>query len=164
MIKFRRLLETTAAVAFISWSALVHSAAAGDATTANPNPTAGERAAAKVGNEIDEAVGPSKPITDAEMKTAVSLSKIADPEQALSTAAIKNPQGEAVGTVASVDVAANGKAKAVHANVGGFLGMGDRVVAFDADKLSYIKSRNILVTRLSKDEIKLLPTENAPGG
>ncbi len=126
------------------------------ATTANPNPTVTERAGAKVGNEVDKAVGATTPITKAELTNAVSLSKIDNPAQALSTAQVKNPAGEAIGTVSSVDVTPDGKAKAIHADVGGFLGIGTHVVALDADKLVYLKSRNLLVTHLSKDQIQAL--------
>jgi hypothetical protein len=133
--------------------------AADSTTTANPNPTATERAGASVGNAVDQAVGPDKPITKAELAHAISLSKIDNPAQALSTAQIKNRAGEAVGTVSSVDVTPEGKAKAIHADVGGFLGVGTHVVALDADKLIYLKSRNLLVTRLSKKQIQALVPE-----
>jgi hypothetical protein len=133
--------------------------AADSTTTANPNPTVTERATARVGNEVDKAAGANTPITKAELTHAVALSMIDDPAKALSTAQIKNAQGEAVGTVSSVDVMADGKAKAVHADVGGFLGIGGHVVALDADKLVYLKARNLLVTKLSKEEIQALPPE-----
>ena len=152
-----RTLAYTTTLA-LGLSAMSFSAMAADSTmTANPAPSAADRAGAKVGNEIDEAVGPNNPISAEELSTAVSLSNIDNPAQALSTAQIKNAAGEAVGTVSSVDVSANGKAKAVHADVGGFLGMGERVVSLKADKLVYLKSRNLLVTHLSKDQIKSLP-------
>jgi hypothetical protein len=112
-----------------------------------------------VGNEVDTAVGPNTPITKAELANAVPLSSIKEPALTLSTAQIKNPKGEAVGTVSSVDVTPEGKAKAVHADVGGFLGVGGHIVALDADKLVYSKSRNLLLTKLSKDEIQDLPVE-----
>ncbi len=90
------------------------------ATTANPKPTASERAAAKTGNEIDKAIGPSRPVTSRELRGGVSLSGISNPAQALATAQIKNREGEAIGTVSSVDVAPDGKAQAIHVDVGGF--------------------------------------------
>jgi hypothetical protein len=133
--------------------------AADNTTTANPNPTATERAGESVGNAVDQAVGPDKPITKAELTHAVSLSKIENPAQALSTAQIKNRAGQAIGTVSSVDVTPDGKASAVHADVGGFLGLGTHVVVLDASKLVYLKSRNLLVTRLTKKQIEALPAE-----
>jgi len=162
-MKLRTLAYTTTLA--LGLSAMSISAQAADSTTTtNPAPSAADRAGAKIGNEIDEAVGPNKPITADEMATAVSLSTIDNPAQALATAQIKNAAGEAVGTVSSVDVTPTGKAKSVHADVGGFLGMGEHVVALNADKLVYLKSRNLLVTRLSKDQIKSLPKMAASHG
>src|SRR5690348_85219 len=74
------------------------------APTKNPAPDAGTRAAAKTGNEIDKSLGPTKPISSNEMAHAISLSGIKNPAQALATAEIKNREGEAVGSVSSVDV------------------------------------------------------------
>jgi hypothetical protein len=134
------------------------------APTANPEPTAAERAAAKAGNEIDKAVGPDRPVTDSELASAVKLGAIKNPAQALATAQIKNRQGEAIGTVSSVDVAPDGKAKAIHADVGGFLGIGEHKVAIKARNFVYLKSRNLLVTTLTKDQIEALMAETPPHG
>ena len=134
------------------------------ATTANPAPNASSRAAAKTGNEIDKTVGPDRPVSGDEMAHAVSLSAIRNPAQALATAEIKNRQGEAVGTLSSVDVGPDGIARAVSVDVGGFLGMGAHRVAIRAASLSYLKSRDLLVTALSRKEIEELRPEPAPHG
>ena len=42
------------------------------------------------------------------------------------------------------------------ANVGGFLGMNEKVVTIPADNLIYLKDRNLLVTDLSKTELSKL--------
>lgn len=132
------------------------------AETTNAKPSAGERAAAKAGNEIDEAVGQARPVTEAELKSSVSLDGIKNPAQALATAQIKNKQGQAIGTVSSVDVSPDGKAKAIHADVGGFLGLGEHRVAIQAKSFVYLKSRNLLVISMTKDEIKALTPEIPP--
>ena len=134
------------------------------APTANPAPDASTRAAAKTGNEIDKSLGPNKPISSDEMAHAISLSGIKNPAQALATAEIKNPDGEAVGSVSSVDVGPDGVARAVSVDVGGFLGMGTHRVAIRAGSLRYMKSRDLLVTSLSRDEIKALKPEAPPHG
>jgi len=90
------------------------------ATTANPHPNTAERAAAKTGNEIDKAIGPNRPVTENELKSAINLDAINNPAQALATAQIKNRQGQAIGTVSAVDVAPDGKAEAIHVDVGRF--------------------------------------------
>ena len=129
------------------------------AQTANPEPNAATRAAAKTGNEIDKAVGPDRPVTDAELKSAVALGTIKNPAQALATAQIKNREGQAIGTVSAVDVAPDGKAEAIHVDVGGFLGLGEHRVAIRAANFVYLKSRDLLVTSMSKDQIKALSAE-----
>ena len=134
------------------------------ATTANPAPSASTRAAAKMGNEIDKSVGPDRPIPNDEMAHAVSLSAIRNPAQALATAEIKNRQGEAVGSVSSVDVGPDGAARAVSVDVGGFLGMGTHRVAIRAASLSYLKSRDLLVTSLTRKEIEALTPQPARHG
>jgi PRC-barrel domain len=134
------------------------------APTANPRPSAAERAAAKTGNEIDKAVGPDRPVTEKELKSGVSLDAIGSPARALATAQIKNRQGQAIGTVSSVDVAPDGKAEAIHVDVGGFLGMGTHRVAIRAGNFVYLKSRDLLVTTMSKDQIKALDAELPPHG
>ncbi len=134
------------------------------ATTANPAPTAAERAAAKTGNVIDQSVGTTHPVTAHELRSGVSLSGIKNPAQALATAQIKNREGEAIGTVSAVDVAPDGTAEAVHVDVGGFLGIGSHRVAIRASNFTYLKSRDLLVTSMSKDEMTNLPAERAPHG
>jgi hypothetical protein len=134
------------------------------ATTAHPAPDAGTRASAKMGNEIDKSVGATHAISGEEMAHAVSLSAIRNPAQALATAEIKNRQGQAVGSVSSVDVGPDGVARAVSVDVGGFLGMGTHRVAIRAASLSYLKSRDLLVTSLGRKEIEDLTPEAAPHG
>jgi hypothetical protein len=134
------------------------------APTANAAPDASTRAAAKTGNEIDKTVGPNRPISDEEMAHAVSLSTIHNPAQAIATAEIKNREGQAVGSVSSVDVGPDGVARAVSVDVGGFLGMGTHRVAIRAASLRYLKSRDLLVTSLSRNEIEALKPEAPPHG
>jgi len=155
-------LALSSATAVPVFLAVVDNASA--ATTANPQPNATERAAAKTGNEIDAAIGPNRPVTERELKSGFSLNTINNPAQALATAQIKNRQGQAVGTVSSVDVAPDGKAEAIHVDVGGFLGLGTHRVAIRARNFVYLKSRDLLVTDMTKDQIKALPAELPPHG
>jgi hypothetical protein len=96
------------------------------------------------------------------MKSAVLLDAIHNPAQALATAQIKNRLGQAIGTVSSVDVGPDGVARAVHADVGGFLGIGEHRVAIKASSLSYLKSRDLLVTTMTKKQIEALTPELPP--
>ena len=155
-------IALSSAAAFSVSLAVIDKAIA--APTANPRPSATERAAAKTGNEIDKAVGPDRPVTERELKSGVSLDAIDNPARALATAQIKNRQGQAIGTVSSVDVAPDGKAEAIHVDVGGFLGMGTHRVAIRAGNFVYLKSRDLLVTTMTKDQIKALHAELPPHG
>jgi len=119
--------------------------------------TAAGRAAATVGNEVDEAVGPDAPVTKAELSKAVPLPRIKDPAKTLATAEIKNRKGEALGEVKSVDVNTDGTARDVKADVGGFLGVGEREVSLDAHNLVYVKNRNLIVTDMTRPQIENLP-------
>ena len=154
--------------ALLAFAALVSGVLTGAqaATTANPAPNASTRAAAKTGNEIDKTVGPDRPISSDEMAHAVSLSAIRNPAPALATAEIKNREGEAVGKpcIVQLDVGPDGVATAVSVDVGGFLGIGTHRVAVRANSLSYLKSRDLLVTALSRKEIEDLRAEPAPHG
>jgi hypothetical protein len=160
-MKDRRISMTTKTLAYTSALVLALSAGvlgyAKDARAADPS--AMDRAGAAVGNKVDQAVGPNNPITADELSAAVPLTSVSDPAKALATAEIKNPAGEPIGTVSSVDVTSKGEAKAVHADVGGFLGMGSHPVALKASKLTYLQSRNLIVTHMTKDQIKALPQE-----
>ena len=132
------------------------------ASTANPQPNAAERASAKAGNEIDKAFGADRPVTEAELKSSVTLNAIKNPAQALATAQIKNRQGQAIGTVSAVDVAPDGRAEAIHVDVGGFLGLGVHRVAIKAGSFVYLKSRDLLVTTMTKNQIEELSAEVPP--
>lgn len=116
------------------------------APTANQEPSPADRAAAKAGNEIDKAFGQDRPVTETELKSGVTLATIKNPAQALATSQIKNRQGQAIGTVSAVDVGPDGKAQAIHVDVGGFLGLGVHRVAIKASNFVYLKSRDLLVT------------------
>jgi hypothetical protein len=79
-----------------------------------------------------------------------------NPLHSLDTAEIKNQMGEPIGDVRSVEITDDGTARAVRADVGGFLGMNEKTVTIPADKLMYLKDRNLLVTDMSKTEISKL--------
>lgn len=126
------------------------------AQPADPTPSAADRALSKAGNDVDQHLGPNKPLTKTEMHAAVPVKAIENPAQSLSTAEIKNCGGESIGTVKSVDVSPDGTARAIRISSGGFLGLGDRVISIDADRFAYLKERNLLITDLSKDQIKAM--------
>lgn len=95
----------------------------------------------------------SKPLTPAEIRTAVPLQKVSNPQQTLSDAQIKSVWGDVVGKVRSVDVS-GGTLKAVDANVAG----AKKVVRIDPTRLKYVKSRKVILTTMSKPDLEKLPS------
>ena len=67
--------------------------------TANKN-TSNEHS--KVGTEIDKAVGSGDTITAADMKSAMSLSKVKDAKDKLASAKVDDPKGNIIGPVKEV--------------------------------------------------------------
>jgi hypothetical protein len=131
-----------------------------DFATADPNPPPTTRMLARTGNEVDEAAGIKMPVSGKEMQKAVPLDRVMNPLHSLDTAEIKDRTGEPIGDVRSVEISDDGTAQAVRANVGGFLGMNEKVVTIPADKLMYLKGRNILVTGMSKTELSKLSSND----
>lgn len=108
-------------------------------------------------NELDQAVAPDADFTAAELAAAVPLSSIDHPAEELRDAAVKNTAGEALGEVDSVVLNTDGSPQAVNVEVGGFLGVGERVVPLKATQMVYLEQRDILVTTASKAEVESLP-------
>ena len=67
--------------------------------------------------------------------------------------------GEEVGEVDAVLVDGSGQAVAIAADVGGFLGMGERDVVIGLDRLS--RNQDRLTVTMSKEEIEALPEFDA---
>jgi hypothetical protein len=125
-------------------------------TTGKP-PSVAETTASEAANEVEQALGPDAQITPKDMAAGISVDDVANPQTALATAAVKTTKGEAIGEVRSVAVGPDGKASAVNVEVGGFLNVGERVVAIKAERFTYLKDRNILVASVSKAEIEKMP-------
>jgi len=87
----------------------------------------------------------------------VSLDKVSNPEGRLANASVQDKNGVKVGTVRKVFVDANRNPTALQVDVGGFLGMGTKVVAIKAADLRYEQDRNMLTTTLRKPQIEALP-------
>src|SRR5688572_20626510 len=87
----------------------------------------------------------------------VSLDKVSNPEGRLANASVQDKNGAKVGTVRKVFVDASRNPTALQVDVGGFLGIGSKVVAIKAADLRYEQDRNMLTTTLRKPEIEALP-------
>jgi hypothetical protein len=74
----------------------------------------------------------------------------------LEDADLENQAGDDIGDIENVLVDANGQPAAITAEVGGFLGMGQKIVVISLDRLQ-LKDDD-LVTTLTKEELGALET------
>jgi hypothetical protein len=111
-------------------------------------------ATSKAGTEAEKAVGAGDTLTQADLKSAISLSKVHDAKDTLATAKVDDPSGNIIGPVKSVVTNKAGMPTAIHVDVGGWLGVGERVVSMNAKDFTYLSDRNILLTKMSKDQVK----------
>jgi hypothetical protein len=88
--------------------------------------------------------------------TQVPLTQVSD-LNTLNSASVQDKDGNSVGSVRKVITSSGGKPSAVQVDAGGFLGVGTKIVAIKASHLKYERDRNVLITNLTKDEIKALP-------
>jgi hypothetical protein len=127
----------------------------GESGTSTKNSKAAETTASNEPKKTEKTADATKPLTPAEIRTAVPVQKVSNPKQTLSSAKIKSLWGDVLGHVRSVDVS-DGTVKAVDADVG------KGVVRIDARRLKYVKSRNVLVTTMSKPDLAKLPRVDSP--
>jgi hypothetical protein len=118
-------------------------------------PKSGEVTASTETKKNEKTVELQKPLTPAEIRAAIPVQKVSNPKQTLSSAKIKSLWGDVIGHVHSVDVS-DGTVKAVDADVG------KGVVRIDASRLKYVKSRNVLLTTMSKPDVARLPRVDNP--
>jgi hypothetical protein len=128
--------------------------AAATSYAAAPQSDAGV-AASKFGTEAQKAIGADDTLTKRELRSAVSLNHVSDPARVLAAAKVDDRAGHVIGPVKAV-IQENDSASAINVDVGGWLGVGERVVSISADNFSYIASRDILVTDMSRAQIENL--------
>src|SRR5215475_5753003 len=85
--------------------------------------------ASKPGTEIEKAVGAGDTLSAADMKSAMALSKVKDAKDKLASAKVDDPKGNIIGPVKEVITGKSGAPTAIHVDVGGWLGVGERVVS-----------------------------------
>lgn len=153
-----RTFLTTTAAALIALGGVSYAATTTSDHTANTTQhTSSGTATSKAGTEIEKAVGAGDTLTAAEMKSAMSLSKVKDAKDKLATAKVDDPKGNIIGPVKEVITGKSGTPTEIHVDVGGWLGVGERVVSMKAANFTYIPARDILVTKMSKTAIEKLP-------
>ena len=98
--------------------------------------------------------------TSATAKTAthtMALSAMSDPKDTLLKAKVEDAHGNSVGSVDDVTFDKQGKPASLKVDVGGFLGVGDKDVAMKASAFKFDPDRKVLITSMTKDQIKKLP-------
>jgi len=123
----------------------------GEKAATSPTQTASSDTLAKVDS--------GKPLTPAEIRAAVPVAQLKDAKALLAKAQVKSVWGDVSGPVQNVDMQGAG-VRAVEADVGNAFGEKQRVVKFDAAHLKFIRSRNVVLTSMSKPEIAKLPKAN----
>jgi hypothetical protein len=130
--------------------------------TYGDQPSALTRVASTVDTETERAVGAGDTFSKSDLNSEIGLKKVGQPAHTLSTAKLDNKNGEILGEVHSVVLDDKGNPAAINVDIGGYLGVGERVIALDANDLKYMPDRNILITTQSKAELQGIP-EIHPG-
>ena len=111
-------------------------------------------AGAKAGTEIEKAIGAGDTLSAIDMKSAIMATSVDDSARTLASAKVDDMHGNIIGPVRKVTTGTTGKLETIQVDVGGWLGIGERVVSLKATDFKYIPGRNILVTSLTKDQVK----------
>lgn len=102
-----------------------------------------------------DATGPATAARGTAMQ--VPIREVSNPKGRLAGASVQDKNGVSIGTVRDVIVDTEGKPTALRVDVGGFLGVGTKLVEIKATELKYEQDRNVLTTTLRKPEIEALP-------
>jgi len=89
--------------------------------------------------------------------TPISARDVPDAKNTLSSAKIVDLTGASVGSVDTVNLDPMGKPISFKVDVGGWLGIGTHDVALDANSLKWDPAKKVLITSMSKDQMKALP-------
>ena len=87
----------------------------------------------------------------------ISLNAVSDPKDTLTKAKVEDAGGNSVGSVDDVTIDKKGKPASLKVDVGGFLGVGGKDVAMKASSFKFDPDRKVLITSMTKDQIKKLP-------
>jgi hypothetical protein len=117
-------------------------------------------AGAKAGTEIEKAVGAGDTLSATDMKSAIMATSVDDSARTLASAKVDDMHGNIIGPVRKVTTGTTGKLETVQVDVGGWLGIGERVVSLKATDFKYIPGRNILITSLSKEQVQNMKPVN----
>src|SRR5712671_587481 len=88
---------------------------------------------------------------------AMSARDVPDAKNTLSSAKIIDLTGASVGSVDTVNLDPAGKPISFKVDVGGFLGIGAKDVALDANALKWDPAKRVVITSMTKDQLNALP-------
>ena len=91
----------------------------------------------------------------------VSLDRVTNPKGRLAKATVEDKNGNSVGAVHDVVVDQDGRPTAVRVDIGGFLGIGTKLIQLKATELKYEQDRNVLITTLRKPQLEAMPAINS---
>jgi hypothetical protein len=92
-----------------------------------------------------------------EMAKGTRATDVSEPQKTLASASVENEQGESLGAIKSITVSGDGKAEAVNIEVASLTGTGNKTVAVEASKFTYLADRNVLVASLAKSDLAGMP-------
>jgi len=96
-----------------------------------------------------------------EMAKGTRATEVSEPQKTLASASVENEQGESLGAIKSITVSGDGKAEAVNIEVASLTGTGNKTVAVEASKFTYLPDRNVLVASLAKSDLAGMPAAPA---
>ena len=100
------------------------------------------------------------PANAADTKNAIHeirLTRVDNPKDTLVKAKVIDSKGDSVGSVDDVMLDKGGKPTSLKVDVGSFLGVGGKDVAMKASAFKFDTDRKVLITNMTKDQIKKLP-------
>ena len=87
----------------------------------------------------------------------IALTHVDNPKDTLVKAKVIDAKGDSVGSVDDVMLDKGGKPTSLKVDVGSFLGVGGKDVAMKASTFKFDTDRKVLITNMTKDQIKKLP-------
>jgi hypothetical protein len=87
----------------------------------------------------------------------VALKDVPDPKNTLLRAKIIDLKGNSIGSVGDIMLDASGKPASLKVDVGGFLGVGAKIVGLNADTVKWDPAKKVLVTSMTKEQLNAMP-------
>jgi hypothetical protein len=87
----------------------------------------------------------------------MTLAGVDNPKDTLTKAKVEDTKGDSVGTVDDVMMDKKGKPTSLKVDVGSFLGVGGKDVNMKASAFKFDPDRKVLITSMTKNQIKKLP-------